>query len=230
MSFNRLNYDMCAEKQSIKQSKGPGLYNVNTPVDCNQCHQTNPMVINQRGGTSLNTGVDWRFYTGPVDVESELMGVNRPASRCPKQQYEPFCTRGCGAASGYPCGQGVESCHDPALRTPGKREGDNNLADFQNCYLPTDSTRLSNPPSTLRGTGINRFAPLCVDPQAQVMFPGQYNIPTRLVVKDNHRACIPNLSVMERGLPPPRRPITQCETTPVPVNPISPGYQYDVCG
>lgn len=173
MSFNRLMYDNCEQKNIIKQATGPGIYQVSTPVHCGSCHQTNPMVINQKGGTSLNTGVDWRFYSGPVDVETELRNINRPASRCPSQQYEPFCTRGCGAASGYPCGQGVENCNDPTLRTAGKREGDNNLADFPDCHIQTDATRLSNPSSTLRGTGINRFAPLCLAAQEQVMFPGE---------------------------------------------------------
>ena len=39
----------------------------------------------------MNTGVDWRFNAGPIDVDSELRNLNRAASRCPSNKYEPSC-------------------------------------------------------------------------------------------------------------------------------------------
>ena len=32
MSFNRLKYDTCEEKNELKESMGPGLYQVTEPV------------------------------------------------------------------------------------------------------------------------------------------------------------------------------------------------------
>jgi hypothetical protein len=62
-------------------------------------------------------------------------------------------------------------------------------------FLPEDrgfeveSTRISNPPSTLKGTGINRFDPICIDPQANIFFPGVHLTQTRQQAKDSHRRC-----------------------------------------
>ena len=39
MSFNRLLYDNCEAKKYVNQSQGPGNYNMNTPIICNNCIQ-----------------------------------------------------------------------------------------------------------------------------------------------------------------------------------------------
>ena len=70
-----------------------------------------------------------------------------------------------------------------------------NLVNLPDCHFPVENTRLSNPPSTLRGTGWNRFDPLCLDPQDQIFFPGEYQIPTRTVFRDNFRPCVRKVRV-----------------------------------
>ena len=231
MSFNRLMYDKCETKKYLQESRGPGLYNYNPPLLCGNCFQDNPEIRMQKSGVSLNSGVDWRFYDGPVDVESDLLNINNAASRCPGMKYSPM-TSNCGCENqGQPGGAGViEGCFSNVekLRKRGQRCQDNNLVDFPTCHFQTEDTRQSNPPSTLRGTGINRFEPLCMNPQDQVMFPGDYQVPTRLVVKDNHRPCVPTPNV--NSMLPPQKPLPCQKITPVCGNNTSAMYQYDVCG
>lgn len=191
MSFNRLSYDNCEQKKHLNESVSPGLYQINTPVMCNTCFQNNPQIINQRGSVSMDANKDWRFYAGPVDVESDLLNINRPNTKCSEGKYEPNCPN-CGVVtSGQPCGDGVSlSCHNCKHKIiKGGMCNNTNLVDLPNCNFPIENTRLSNPPSTLRGTGWNRFENLCFDPQDQLFFPGKYHIMTRLESKDNHRMC-----------------------------------------
>ena len=231
MSFNRLKYDACEQKKDLTESMGPGKYQINTPVVCSNCFQDNPRIIDQKTGVSLNSGMEWRFYAGPIDVDSELKNINKPASKCPSRKYNPDCQDCFCANQGHPCGQGVVvGCNDKRnpLRKPWTRCGDNNLVDFPRCHFPTEDTRLSNPASNLRGTGINRFNPLCLDPQKNVIFPGDYQIPTRIIVKDNHRPCVPTPSINSMIPPPARQPCPQ--TTKVCGAFTGSLYQYDVCG
>ena len=230
MSFNRLLYDPCEQKKNLKEAEAPGLYSLNTPVICGNCLEDNPRIIMQKTGVSMNSGVDWRFYDGPIDVDSDLKNINRPATKCPKVKFNPECN-GCETTSGQPCGQGVTnetSNSNNKLRDSWKKCGDNNLVDFPRCYFPTEDTRLSNPACNLRGTGINRFVPLCLDPQSQVEFPGDYQVPTRIIVKDNHRPCVPTPGVNSMIPPPRKQPCP--ETRKTCANYTGPMYQYDVCG
>lgn len=196
MSLANLRYDQCAEKKYIKESVGPGLYQVNTPVQCNTCYQTNPQIINQRGNVSMNADVDWRFYAGPIDTETELLNINRPLTNCPSGKYEPKCPN-CGIiVSGQPCGDGVSlSCYNCKTKIAKGGMCNENVVDLPDCYFPVENTRLSNPPSTLRGTGWNRFETLCMDPQKDLFFPGEFQTPTRLVFRDNHRPCFRKVMV-----------------------------------
>jgi len=228
MSFNRLKYDKCETKDYNKQSSAPGDYYMKTPIMCNNCLNDNPWIQNQKTGVSLNSHVDWRFYSGPVDVESDLLNLNRPASNCVMEKYTPNCKSG-SCSTGEPCGQGVsQGCNESGLRNTWNRPGDNNLVNFPRCHFPVDDTRLNNPASNLRGTGWNRFDPLFMNPQEKVFFPGQMNIQTRTVMKDNHRPLLskPNINSMDPNMNNPQPQPTQS----VPSNYTAPQYQYDVCG
>jgi hypothetical protein len=197
MSFNRLKYDNCEIKQYNKETTGPGNYLYETPLMCDNCYNANPSIINQKSGVSINNNYDWRFYSGPVDIESQLFNINKKATRCPDD------------------------------RNIIKNE--NKLFNFPNCFFPTEDTRLTNPPTTLRGTGWNRFDPLCHDPQYQIDFPGESLTPTRLVFRDNHRPSVvaPKINDMN-----PNEELTPCSKISPNVcgNYTSPLYQYDVCG
>ena len=158
MSFNRLRNDACEININNKESAGPGSYQMSTPILCDSTYQDNPQIINQKGGVSMNANTEWRFYDGPVDVETDLLNINRPATNCPDGKY--------------------------------MNEKRPELINMPDSHFPVENTRLSNPPSTLRGTGWNRFETLCLDPQANIFFPGNRNILTHTVFKDNYRRCM----------------------------------------
>lgn len=239
MSFTRLNADECAERKSLDESMAPGLYAVNTPVLCGQAFQKNNQLISQKGSDSLNSGVDWRFYSGPVDVESDLKNINRAASRCPENQYAPnmqVCD-GCSYDdSGYPAGGGViggagSNC---GLRKNGQRCGDNNLVDFPDSYMASgEQTRLSNPAGNVRSVGWNRFECLSLNPQDRILMEMPTEIPSRLIVKDNHRPCVPDTGAMFApllGADAANRTLPKVPTVPVPASYVGSSYAYDRCG
>jgi len=105
-----------------------------------------------------------------IDVDSELIGLNVKNTKCASRMYLP---------------SNEEFC---------------NFKTEEGCLVFTgESTRLSNPSCTLRGTGWNRWEWLCQNPQDKAIEP-HFNIirqDTRLMTKDAHRACIPNL--LEQG-------------------------------
>jgi hypothetical protein len=230
MSFNRLKYDLCEIKKYNQETTGPGNYIYDPPLISENCFNTNPSIINQKNGVSLNSNTDWRFYSGPIDVESDLLNIARKNSKCPSLKYNPECNKEQCSNQGEPCGAGVkENCSGSNVPHDWNRPGDNNLYNFPNCYFPTEDCRLSNPPTNLRGTGWNRFNPLCHDPQFQVSFPGEILTSTRLVVKDNHRPSVVKPKVNDMN---PYEKMTPCPkiNSNVCGNFTGSLYQYDVCG
>lgn len=99
-----------------------------------------------------------------VDVDSELLGITRRLGSCPESKYRPG---------------SVPFCKLVHVRQDAERE-----AAFE-----AEDCRMSNPPCTLRGTGINRWQWLCSDPQDTALEPygDRFGINYRTVVKDNHR-------------------------------------------
>lgn len=155
MSSNRLNYDVKAYQTTINQSSGPGKYQLSRPaISCEPCFQTNPETRMQSVGVSVSKDRPL------IDVDSELMGLTRKATKDPeKKMYQ--------------------------------NKDDNNLKHFKDCFINQEHTKLSNPPSNLRGTGWNRWEWLCQNPQDQVEIPFNWKMDTKLVAKDNHKPCIP---------------------------------------
>ena len=197
MSFNRLSYDTKAYKQEINQSVSPGIYQMNKPpVSCEQCYPYPPSVRLQKQGNSIDK------KNSLIDIDSELMGITRKLSKVPGEQYVPCCPNA-ECKGGYPCGQGVAAAckaKGEAL-SRGSRPQDANLHHWKDCFIPKEHCRLSNPPCTLRGTGWNRFEWLCLDPQERVLIPFDHNINNRIIVKDNHRPCIPTPIDPQPSLP-----------------------------
>lgn len=108
-----------------------------------------------------------------VDVDSELKILTRKASNCPTQKYLPQAKPFCQTV---------------------------NLADCRS--VPQEDTRLSNPPCTMRCSGWNRWEWLCQNPQDKAFVPFDFNVSNRLIVKDNHRPCIPKPVDQSMVLPP----------------------------
>ena len=173
MSFNRLDYDKCSYKQEISESIGPGEYQLNTPfISCDDCYNRDPQIIMQRSGASVAKNMPM------IDVDSELININRKLSNCSNDSFIP------------------------KFNKEGEIDNSIEVVNFKNCDMPTtENTLLSNPPCNLKGTGWNRWEWLCQDPQAKVELPFDYNISNRMVFKDNHRPVVPNLIDQSTFLP-----------------------------
>ena len=177
MSFNRLNYDTCSYQHSLAESVGPGEYMLTEPPNVNEpCFAQSPQIRLQRQGVSVAQNMPL------IDVDSELMNLTRPATNCPSRKYIP---------DGNQCNESHKL-----------EEAKNNLAHGNDCFFDVEDTRLSNPACNLRGTGWNRWEWLCLNPQDRVLMPFDHNINNRLVVKDNHRPCIPKPIDVSLSLPP----------------------------
>jgi hypothetical protein len=107
-----------------------------------------------------------------IDVDSELLGLNMKNTKCPK-----------------------ERTFDSSYCKNGK------LDDCTDTFMSPEDTKLSNPPCTLRGTGWNRWEWLCENPQDTAIMPFEREIQNRIVVKDNHRPCIPILKSSDDVMP-----------------------------
>ena len=194
MSFNRLNYDTCAYKHTLAESVGPGEYQINTPSI--SCE---PCFPNDPSYRLQRQGAS--VSSSIIDTDSELSGITRLSSNCPSKKYLPSENKN------------GELCQN------------NNLRHFKDCNMPpAEETRSTNPACNLRGTGWNRWEWLCLDPQERVLIPFDHNINNRLVVKDNHRPCIPRPIDVSASLPkadnkPIYTPITK--TCGVPTDPSS---------
>ena len=203
MSFTKTVYDIDAYKLALSQSVGPGVYKLGKPQTmCEPCYPYAPTVRLDRVGDSVLKNANL------VDVDSELIGITRKYSREPSKKYIPQCVDSV-CNSGEVCGQGVvDSCG----LGHGRRPGDENLLHFKDCFQPAEQSRMTNPSCNLRGHGWNRWEWLCHDPQEMVDRPFQWNVSNRILVKDNHRPCIPKpldqTPVLPRGGTLPCEPIT----------------------
>lgn len=180
MSFNRLPYDICSYKHELAESVGEGMYRLGTPPNaCEPCHAADPRIKLQSQGVSISRN------TALIDIDSELLGITRNLSSCPDKKYAPTADNSfhCGAQTGNV----VRGCQDFAKLCVDNKD----MIHFSDCFTPSEDTRLSNPPCTLRGTGWNRWEWLCRNPQERVEVPYDFEINSRIVAKDNHRPCLP---------------------------------------
>lgn len=163
----RLSQDSCSYKEKLYRTTGPGQYMLGVPYnDCRDCGSLpdDPAYRYQAYGPGTCT------MGAAIDDSSELLGLNYKNTKCAADYYAPNKYKPTGPASG-------------CVVRPG--------ATARQCLAPREDTRLSNPPSTLRGTGINRWEWLCFDPQHTALeqfdrIPVNY----RMVAKDNHVPCI----------------------------------------
>lgn len=78
MSFSRLGYDDGAYAHKLRESVGPGQYQV-SQYRCDGCFF--PDVPMDRYGGALHKNL--------IDIDSEMLGITRKASDCPAQKYTP---------------------------------------------------------------------------------------------------------------------------------------------
>lgn len=157
--------DSCSPDEKLRVSVGPGMYNLTTPAnDDSSCGRDIP----------ADPSLRWQQW-GPgfcppgagVNDESELRGLNYRLSKANQDMYNP-----------------VNYNIKPACIAKGNQ-------DARACAAPMESTRYTNPPSTLRSTGWNRWEWLCWNPQDRSIVPFQWNVNSSIVIKDNHIPAIP---------------------------------------
>ena len=187
---NRLAYDDGNYAKKLEESVGPLKYVLNPQVyeRCTQVRPSQPGLIGRQG-----VSVSYQHHM--ADIESELKGLNRRASKDPSTLYKPECPKGTNKSyNGYPCGGGVAA---------GFESSQEKLHHYEKMKDFTEYSRNLNPPSTLRGTGLNRFDIVLYNPQDETRWFQQapIGINQRLVVKDNHVPLIPKLIDQTVALP-----------------------------
>ena len=184
MSLNSLTNDSCSYQEKLRRSVGPGMYMLNTPAsdiyECSQDIPADPSLRFQSFGP--NTCVPGKA----IDDSSELEGLSYKNSKCSANYYVP----GKYSSKGL-CG------------VPGK-------ANARACMAPQESTRISNPPCTLHGTGWNRWEWLCYNPQDKAIIPFEWTVNANMLMRDNHVPCL-------------EKPMDETELLPHPVE-MDPSY------
>ena len=156
----RLKYDTSSYQEELQRSLYPGVYSIITPHnDCDDCHQ---FLSNDPHLRFQSYGHHSCSMAKAVDDSSELSGRNYKNSKCNNDAYLPnkYISTGCIPQT---------------------------INDVRKCSIPTESCRLSNPPCSLKEIGINRFDPLCWNPQNKAIESfDRIGINNRIVMKDNH--------------------------------------------
>lgn len=187
-SFENLIYDTGAYCVDLKQSTAPLKWRLD-PVYANNCNACRPADVGYIGrqGTSVTHQIPL------IDVDSDMKLLNYRNTRDPSQKYIPHCYYCKRIMEGYPCGDGITTCKDCRAK----------MYHFPSCSISTEYSRLVNPPCNIRGTGVNRFQPLCLDPQDlnRWEYPGEVGINSRMFFLDNHVPCIPQLKSQTAVLP-----------------------------
>jgi hypothetical protein len=101
MSFSRLNYDSCAYTKSLNESTGVGNYMLTQPTnDCDECFFESPYIRLAKSQVSKCSDKPL------IDVDSELLGLQRTASKCTKSVM-PTCKT-----------TNLKSCRDSKFLSP----------------------------------------------------------------------------------------------------------------
>jgi len=151
MANTRFFYDPCRTKKHLQQATGPGRYMLNVPGNgADPCYIEDPQIIIQKWGANLRTNT--------INLESDLMGVNRKVSRdcLGKDNYQSYNVP--NSAIEYP------TCNN----------------------LFTEQSRAIMPAWTARDLEQVDWYTLPLNPQENTCFPFQNNLNTRILEKDYH--------------------------------------------
>ena len=119
MSSNRLMYDECEYKTRINESVGPLEYMLNPAKyeNCNKCR----MELGVIGGTAVS-----HIKGNLVDLETELRGQTRLASKCPELLYQMPCPV-----------KGTNDCQPSNIVIRGNPSNQGRVIDTQLQHLPS---------------------------------------------------------------------------------------------
>jgi hypothetical protein len=198
-SWQNLKYDPVTYETDLRQSTQPLRYHLD-PIYANPSGQVcRPADVGYIG--RVGASIDKNYSL--IDTDSELKLLNYRASKAPQHQYFPKCGQSkCDTGYPGPDAGGIQfdvpeqdKCRNPSDKWH-----------FPECpKLRSEYTRVTYPVCDLKGTGVNRFQPICLDPQhpSRWEMPSEIGINYRMVVKDNHRPCIPKPMDQHAALPKP---------------------------
>jgi hypothetical protein len=179
-SFTNSLYDTCNLDKKNQESVGP--YNWITD---NVYESSNACYVNQ---SPFQHNQFHHIPRDLVDVENDLRNQNRTLSRCPDNKFDPTKLDNCKLCEkcndGLPCGCGhcKETKHE------------NKINDCTTQFLVPNYSRL-NKSCNYPGITINRFQPLCEDPQDlnKIQENSYIGVDTRNFVKDAFKASEQNV-------------------------------------
>jgi hypothetical protein len=180
-NWSRAKYDPAYIDVDTKQSTAPLTFALD-PNYAERCQRCLPTEVGWIG----KQGVSYDTTRPIVDTESDLFNITRILSKDPSYKYRPQCITD----------QCIGVMNDCNACQP-------KLYNFPICGIRNEYTRYSNPISTLKETGVNRFQPICLNPQDPTRWlpQGEIGINYRMVVKDNHVPCIPHPIDQSPALP-----------------------------
>lgn len=200
-SFESLIYDTGAYCTDLRQSTAP-IKRMLDPNYANNCTACRPADVGYIGrqGTSVTGQIPL------VDVDSDMKLLTYRATRDPAKKFRPCCPYCKKVNEGYPCGGGAVTCEECRAK----------MYHFPACSIATEYSRIINPVCNNRGVGVNRYTPLCLDPQDlnRWEIQSQVGINNRMVSLDNHSPCIPIPDDSNLVQPPQQEggnPIVSCE-------------------
>jgi len=160
MEFTRFKYDDCRTKKSLKQATDPGRWILNVPGNGDKpCYMEDPQIIPQKWGANLRTNT--------INLESDLLGVNRHSSRdcLGKDEYQKF------------------NVPNQAIQYPSCNQ------------LTTEQSRATNPAWWYRDLEQTDWQYPPLNPQVNTCVPFESNLNTRILEKDYFtpkRDCVLN--------------------------------------
>ena len=160
MAGTRFFYDDCRTKKQLQQATDPGRFILNVPGNgANPCYIEDPQIIIQKWGANLRTNT--------INLESDLMGVNKPLSRdcLGKDNYTNF------------------NVPNQAIEYPV----------CNNTF--TEESRATNPAWWYRDLEQVNWGYPPINPQINTCLPFQNNLSTRILVRDDFtpkRECVLN--------------------------------------
>jgi hypothetical protein len=160
MACTRFFYDDCRTKKQLQQATDPGRWILNVPGNgANPCYIEDPQIIIQKWGANLRTNT--------INLESDLMGVNKPLSRdcLGKDNYKNF------------------NVPNQAIEYPV----------CNNTF--TEESRATNPAWWYRDLEQVDWGYPPINPQINTCMPFQNNLSTRILVRDDFtpkRECVLN--------------------------------------
>jgi len=149
MAFTRFKYDDCRTVKSLQQATDPGKWILDVPGNGpNPCYIEDPHIRIQKWGANLRTNT--------VNLESELMGVNRKVNK-----------------------------NDCLTDTFEKYNVPNNKLEFPQCNQEfTQESRTIAPAWMVRDLEQVNWEYPPIDPQINTCIPFQNNLSTRILEKD----------------------------------------------